>query len=237
MAKLSAATEQNESGCLVYATEYMGAFARGKTMEEALEKLPADVVSYCRFANRSTPKEPFELCVVQQKQSALQVCDADSDILLDCEIPPLTILEYLLSKELCLKSAECFLRLYEAIPSPDALLRPRRKTFYGEIPATAHEMYTHTNGVTSYYAGEIGAQTENSTNIFLSRLAAFAAIEATPDYLLNHVFIGSHDEAWTLRKVLRRFLWHDRIHAKALYQRACTLWGRPRIPNEFYFPE
>ena len=130
MAKLSAASEQNESGCLVYATEYMGAFARGKTMEEALEKLPADVVSYCLFANRSTPKEPFELCVVQQKQSALQVCDADSDILLDCEIPPLTIFEYLLSKELCLKSAGCFLRLYETIPSPDALLRPRRKTFY-----------------------------------------------------------------------------------------------------------
>ena len=237
MEKLFAAAEQNESGCLVYATEYMGASARGKTLEEALSKLPADVVSCCRFANRSVPEEPFEFCVVQEKQSALQVCDADNDILLDCEIPPLTVAEYLWGKELCLKSAECFLRLYEAIPFPDALLKPRRKTFYGELPATAHEMYIHTNGVTSYYAGEIGARTENGTNIAVSRLAAFAAIEAAPDYLLNHISIGSNDEAWTLRKVLRRFLWHDRIHAKALYRGACALWGRSRIPNEFFFSE
>ena len=37
----------------------------------------------------------------------------------------------------------------------------------------------------------------------------------------------------TLRKVLRRFLWHDRIHAKALWRMARRIW--PDIPDPFCF--
>ena len=32
-------------------------------------------------------------------------------------------------------------------------------------------------------------------------------------------------ERWTLRKLLRRFLWHDRIHARAMWRTAAPLWG------------
>ena len=32
-------------------------------------------------------------------------------------------------------------------------------------------------------------------------------------------------ERWTLRKLLRRFLWHDRIHARAMWRMAAPLWG------------
>lgn len=31
-------------------------------------------------------------------------------------------------------------------------------------------------------------------------------------------FIGVFKEEWSLRKVLRRFIWHDGIHAKAIYE-------------------
>ena len=34
--------------------------------------------------------------------------------------------------------------------------------------------------------------------------------------LENRVFEGSWDECWTLRKLLRRFIWHDRIHGRAM---------------------
>ena len=41
-------------------------------------------------------------------------------------------------------------------------------------------------------------------------------------------------ELWTARKVLRRFLWHDRIHARAMFRRSRAKWG-PKIPDPFLF--
>ena len=41
-------------------------------------------------------------------------------------------------------------------------------------------------------------------------------------------------EAWTPRKLMRRYLWHDRIHARALFRRTQTLWGS-QIPDPFRF--
>lgn len=49
--------------------------------------------------------------------------------------------EYRELKALALKSAADFLRLYESIPDKDRSCLPPRKTFYGEIPRTAEQMY------------------------------------------------------------------------------------------------
>ena len=45
----------------------------------------------------------------------------------------------------------------------------------------------------------------------------YKAEKAKGDFLENVVVAGSYGEDWSLRKVLRRFIWHDRIHAKAMY--------------------
>lgn len=34
-------------------------------------------------------------------------------------------------------------------------------------------------------------------------------------FLNNSINHGNYNENWTLRKMMRRFIWHDRIHAKA----------------------
>lgn len=46
---------------------------------------------------------------------------------------------------------------------------------------------------------------------------------------------GSYGEWWSLRKVLRRFLWHDRIHAKAMYRMLRSTFADAEIPNPFCF--
>ena len=56
-----------------------------------------------------------------------------------------------------------------------------------------------------------------------------------PNFLQNTVFEGSYDEMWSLRKVLRRFIWHDRIHARAMYRMAVKLFGAESIENPFCF--
>lgn len=67
------------------------------------------------------------------------------------------------------------------------------------------------------------------------RRRGFEALEKRPDFLANPVVEGSYGEYWTLRKVLRRFIWHDRIHAKAMYRMAAGIFGAENIPNPFFF--
>ena len=67
------------------------------------------------------------------------------------------------------------------------------------------------------------------------RERGFAVLESQPDFLKNTVHFGSYDEEWSLRKVLRRFIWHDRIHAKAMYRMALKTFAPDVVPNIFQF--
>ena len=68
-----------------------------------------------------------------------------------------------------------------------------------------------------------------------NRIRGFQALETRDDYLSGKVFDGSWGEQWSLPKVLRRFLWHDRIHAKALYRMGIKTFGETFMPNIFRF--
>ena len=77
-------------------------------------------------------------------------------------------------------------------------------------------MYEHTKNVNAYYFGEIGVEADNEGDIVSCRRRGFELLEKQPDFLNNPVFEGSWEENWTLRKLLRRFIWHDRLHARAM---------------------
>ena len=98
-------------------------------------------------------------------------------------------------------------------------------------------MYRHTKNVNAYYWGEIGVHADNEGTILECRRKGFALLETSDDYLSNKVFDGSYGEQWTLAKVLRRFIWHDRIHAKAMYRMGQKTFGGGRIPDVFRFGE
>lgn len=178
--------------------------------------------------------DSFEVEIVQEKQSELNICDADSDVLFDEEKKSLTASEYEELKSLALKSAADFLCLYESIPDKN-VCGPVRETFYGQVPRTAYEMYEHTKNVNSYYFGEIGIDVDNEGSILECRERGFDLLETHASYLDNTVFLGSYDEEWSLRKVLRRFIWHDRIHAKAMYRMAVKQFGAAAVPNVYQF--
>lgn len=96
-------------------------------------------------------------------------------------------------------------------------------------------MYEHTKNVNSYYFGEIGVSVHNEGTIATCRELGFTLLEQQPDFLNNKVYRGSYEEEWSLRKVLRRFIWHDRIHAKAMYRMAIKTFGADVVPNIFQF--
>ena len=232
--KIKLIDEYNADGHLIYIENYPGAFVRGKTLQECLDKLPAEIEKYSLWASIGISVDKIEAETVQKKLSELNIRDADSDILFNCENEPLTKSEYEYFKSLTLKSAQDFLSLYKSIPDKDVTSLLPRETFYGKRPLTAREMYVHTKNVNSYYFAEIDVNADNYLDIYTCRLNGFAELEKKPDFLKNEVFLGSYGEQWSLRKIFRRFIWHDRIHAKAMYRMATKLFGNS-ISNPFYF--
>ena len=234
---IKAVCEYNEGGCLVYAENFPGAFVRGRNYENAIAKFPKEIESWLDWVNGGFEnEEPFEVELVQEKKNDdLRICDADSDVIFDSEREPLTKEEYQKLKILALRSAMDFERLYDSVPDKKMNIVPPRETFYGKIPSTAEEMYTHTMNVNSYYFGEIGVEVENGPDILSCRQKGFDELEKQENFLENKVFDGSYGEEWSLRKVLRRFIWHDRIHARAMYRRAYEAFWDSDIDNVFRF--
>ena len=234
--------EHNGNDTLLYAGNFIGAFSRGETKEIALSKMEDEVKAYLRWKGgvqadlqELNGTDSYEITVSQEKVSTLDICDADSDVIFNEEKGELTLEEYTELKKLVLKSAEDFLKLYEAVPDKNQSVIPHKKTFLGERPRTAYEMYEHTKSVNTYYFGEIGVDADNEGNICECRKRGFELLEQQENFLKNPVIVGSYDEEWSLRKVLRRFLWHDRIHAKAMYRMAMTTFGEGSVPDVFRF--
>lgn len=231
--KIRCIWEHNGEDTLLYAENFPGAFTRGENKEIALSKMENEVRSYLAWAGKPCPEELAPV-IVQEQSSTLSIADADSDVLFHQELAPLQAAEYEALKALVMQSARDFQALYEAIPDQDRTCLPPRKTFYGAVPRTAREMYEHTKNVNDYYFGEIGVTADHEGTIVECRLRGFAALERQEGYLQNTAMEGSYGETWTLRKVLRRFLWHDRIHAKAMYRMARQTFPEP-VNNAFLF--
>ena len=232
--KICCILEHNGGDSLIYARDLVGAYARGKSPEEALEKMPAEAESYLAWLGREVPEKPVAE-IVETKASSLEIRDADSDVIFEAEKLPLTPEEYVTLKNLALKSAWDFHALYLSVSDKSKPLSPARKTFYGELPRSAEEMYEHTKRVNSYYFGEINAESDNNGNIYECRARGFENLEKMPDFLENRVVEGSYGELWSLRKVIRRFVWHDRIHARAMYRGAVRSLGAENVTNVFCF--
>ena len=226
--------EHNGNDTLLYAVDYVGAFTRGESLEIAKTKMPGEILSYLKWLGEDVT-DSIEIIITQEKDSDLAVKDADSDVLFESEKAPLTTDEYEKLKALALKSAKDFLALYESIPDKSATAIAERKTFYGNVPRSADEMYEHTKSVNEYYFTEIDVDADNSGNIYECRKRGFEILETKPDYLNNSVIEGSYGEDWSFRKVLRRFIWHDRIHARAMYRMAIKVFGAENIANPFCF--
>ena len=232
--KVNCVWEHNGNDSIIYANNYIGAFARGASKEEAMLKMPEEIRRFQLWRGEE-PLDNYEIDVVQEKESGLQVRDADSDVLFATEKDPLSAEEYQHLKTLAMKSAEDFYSLYNSFPDKHKSALPYRKTFYGSVPRTAEEMYQHTKNVNEYYFSEIGVDANNEGTIVSCRARGFESLESIPGFLSLETVTGSYDEQWSVRKVLRRFIWHDRIHAKAMYRMGVLTFGANAIPDIFRF--
>ena len=234
--KIKCVWEHNGNDSMLYSSNYVGAFSRGETLEIAIRKMKGEVEAFQAWKNEALDGD-LELQIEQEWSSELDICDADTDVIFEEEKVPLTMEEYLYLKELALKSARDFYKLYDAVPDKYSSVVPAKMTFLGPRPRTAFEMYQHTKEVNSYYFGEIGVKVDHEGTIYECRKRGFDILERQKSFLSKSVVTGSFDEEWSVRKVLRRFIWHDRIHAKGMYRMAIKTFGEGVVPNIFKFKE
>jgi len=222
------------NGFTAYSAELTGVYGRGKTEAEAIRKLIDDTYDYCNWSEEKLPKD-MKIAVTNRYKTELDVSDADGDILLESEKGVLTEKEYEKAKQLCIQSAFSVKVLYDSIPDVDIIDKNKYnvKTFYGLKPATPKEMFNHiTSVIIDYYAWIFKIDTEKE-GIISAVCGIFDKLEERGDYLNNEIFVYENEQ-WNTKKLLRRIIWHNRIHAKAMYKLAKSYFG-DKITNSFQF--
>ena len=74
MTLIRAIMEYNADGCLLYAENFTGAYARGKDLAEAAAKFPDEIRRYRRWLGEAgADGEPCEVQVVEKKESRLSL--------------------------------------------------------------------------------------------------------------------------------------------------------------------
>ena len=253
MRELETIMEYNDAGVTLWSLRYPGAFARGETADAAARKLPAACRRYRLWAKLPTEAdaagEEQVRCTRKIKVDA-PVEEGFTTALFPEEKLALDMAQYTSLKTLCLVSARDMEALFASIPQKDrrdmevlfasipqkdrGLLKSRR-TLYGKVPVTAREMLSHVIEAQRTWAALFGVDIGESRGLLADRKRLFAGLERQPGYLDGRIVPGPDGELWTLRKLLRRLLWHDALHGRALYRKAITFWQKERIKNPFGF--
>ncbi|HEX7318818.1 MAG TPA: hypothetical protein VF399_00475 [bacterium] len=213
---LTLAFETNGKGYIGYVVELPGAYVRGRTREEAIAKVNLEVGSYLKWL-KIKPARDHEIKIVQTHESSLMVEDADNEILLEADKTRLTGHEFRTLTALVNFSGKTFGQLYANSMLKDWVDKARvRKTFYGDNPSTIQEIFDHVKGCQHYYLSRMKLPVKTGDDFMAIRKFCLKKLEALYRKHNNMLIFELDNELWTLKKVLRRFIWHDRIHGKAI---------------------
>ncbi len=214
---VSIAMETNGRASLGFIVELPGAFVRGKTQSEVLSKVNTEAKSYLDWLG--IPAKPYyQTLVIQRHRCTLMVEDADSEILLDEDKRAVTRGEFEKIAELVIYSGKTFLQLYRSAKLKDWVDEARiGKTFYGERPKTIREIFDHVKLTQYYYLSRTSISFKQNEQSFIRiRKNCLEKLKKLFEWSGNSVLFNLDNEKWTLKKILRRFVWHDRIHGKAI---------------------
>jgi hypothetical protein len=215
---LSVAMETNGKGFHGFIVELPGAYVRGTSEKEAISKTTVEARSYLAWLGQERKRFPNPL-IVQTHRCKLMVEDADCEILLADDSRPMSDEEFRRLIELSEYSGLTFTTLYDSARFKDWIDEARiRRTFYGQNKKTIEEIFDHVKRTQRYYLSRTGIPLSEDEAL------PFMEIRASGNDSLRRLFKKEgnsgvyivENEEWTLKKIMRRFVWHDRIHGKAI---------------------
>lgn len=216
--KLSVALETNGKGFQGFIVELPGAFVRGPDETSALSKTLEEAQSYLRWLHASD-KISIQPHVVQRHSCALMVEDGDCEILLDSDKGFVGYTEWTQLADLVRYSGKTFDAMFEHAQLKDWVDDARvRQTFYGANKKTVREIFDHVKRTQYFYLSRTGqrAYEDEDESLLTSRDECLKVLNKLFDKQGNSKVYTADNEDWTLKKILRRFIWHDRIHGKAI---------------------
>ncbi len=173
-----------------------------------------------RYANWLGLKPGASCTVVRTRihRSGLCVEDADSEILLDYDRERLDRSTFDQWFQIASFSGACFQELYDTATLRDWRDPARdRETFYGIAPCSIREVYQHVDRVQGYYLQCLGLSPILESCSFVERRReCLSRITGLYDRNSGCSVIRGDGEEWTTAKALRRYIWHDHIHAKSI---------------------
>ena len=216
--------ETNGLGFLGWITDLPGAYIRGKTLDEARGKVNKEITLYTEWLN-------FEKAIDMQineeiKESDLCIEDADSDIIFDSELTDFDKKDdFLFWCNKVLLSGAKTEEIYKKMKNKSLIdITMKRKTFYGDVYCTINDQYRHIVNVQNYYLNQIGTKMNIADEFRLNRMKFIEKLKEK--YLKEgNKLYRNESEDWTVKKVIRRTIWHDRIHIRAIERMEKRLSG------------
>jgi hypothetical protein len=214
---LTVSFETNGKGYLGFIAELPGAFVRGRDKEEALSKVPREASSYLRWSTGAADPTPYRVKVAEVRRSTVDVDDADSEILIEADKKPLNRHQLAELREVAMRSGASFVGLYSEARLKDWTDPARvRKTFHGDNPKTVRETFDHVKEAHNFYLSRFKLSCDTRANFTEVRAAMLDRIEGLFERDGGSKVYEADGESWTIRKAIRRLVWHERIHGKAI---------------------
>jgi hypothetical protein len=210
------AVESNNRGFIGFLVELPGAYVRGRGEEELLSKVGQEAKSFLDWLGISRVR-PDRGRIVERHTSPLSVEDADNEILLEADKGAVNKDEFDRLTEIARRSGETFVSLYDSSLLKDWVDSSRaRRTFYSERPKTVQEIFEHVERTQFYYLSRTGLNSGRGRQFVETRESCLEKIDGLFEKSGNSIIYNVDAEFWTLKKILRRYIWHDRIHGKAI---------------------
>ncbi len=212
----------------LYSEKHHGACVTAGSEEAALARIDGEINSLWSWAKGKPYTYKYKHRIIESFTADYPLDGTESHIIFSIERGPFHAIAYRVMKDMAVRSALCLGQMIESLPDADAPL-------YG-LPdglTTAADVRRAAFFGTGELFNKLGIGYENKGDLYANRMFAVSSAE-TEGFMRNaeHICDG---EVWTLRKVLRRIIWRDRILAKALYRAAETEWGKGVCADPFAF--
>jgi predicted RNase H-like HicB family nuclease len=207
--------ETNGKAFLGWIDELPGAYIRGKTIAEAKEKLDDEIAAYQAWLGLSLEHETISNECILQSRAVVE--EADTEVLLNYDTNDYeNAAAFGIDCEKILRSAEQFNRLYKNCNHKNIVDKMWvGKTFWGDLPSTIEKQLGHILDTQRWYVNNIEGDIDFESSIVAGRKKILKVIVEKHESEGNRIY-NRDQEDWTLRKVIRRLIWHDRFHARAM---------------------
>ena len=238
---IDAIIEYNTSGALLHFVDFPGAYSRGKDIHTAFLNAYDEIEIYSKWANNPI-KNNFEIVIPNTylANPRLNLSNGHSEILIANDKEKFSEETFEKWCALAEYSAECFENLYTAISDKTWNMPEEKKdVFYShETLTNAEDVYNHVCDCHKKFLEPTGCKCRilKKDGYYDNRKKCISAIKDFYTTCDKADISKKGKEEWTINKVIRKYIWHDRLHARGLYDYSKELGMKKKdIPNVYCF--